>query len=65
MSIANQIWEFGKAHYGVFLTITAWAVREWTTFGGANGLWSWLKTGKISTAVPKPQDGKQQQQEQK
>ena len=53
MSALNEIWEFGKAHYGVIVMGLAWGVREWTTVGGWTGLKSWFKTGHITPPPPK------------
>jgi len=54
MNIVNDIWEFGKAHSGAFAIAFAWAVREWTTVRGWQGLKRWWQTGSVKAPeVPK------------
>lgn len=55
MNALADIWEFGKAHYGVFTLAAAWVVRDWSTIGGWAGLKSWLRTGSTKPKAQSPE----------
>ncbi len=52
MNPLSDLYEFCKAHWGVITIASAWAVREWSTIGGWQGLRSWLKTGNTHGVPP-------------
>lgn len=53
MNALNQLWNFGTAHWGVFVTLSGAIVSHWGTVGGLYGLKNFFLTGKISPDVPK------------